>query len=35
MGLVSMVAFAAGFVADLYLAPALFLWLGRETAPAT
>jgi predicted RND superfamily exporter protein len=32
MGLVSMVAFAAGFVADLYLAPALFLWLGRATA---
>jgi predicted RND superfamily exporter protein len=30
MGLVSMVAFAAGFVADLYLAPALYLWLGRD-----
>jgi predicted RND superfamily exporter protein len=35
MGLVSMVAFVAGFAADLYLAPALYVWLtARGTRPA-
>jgi hypothetical protein len=29
-----MVAFASGFVADLYLAPALYLWLSPKPGPA-